>query len=193
MAISRLTSRLFYVPPCCYTACPGRAAVRSRVFRSASNVGPLGGVSKGDLCLPPHLARSFVLLDHLLTFHANALLFQVCPFLCPTPTKNAAAFLLRHLPPGADVQMRRKPGTSTHLHNFSVNKFELRIIFYAKRLESSRIRLPGSQKSTAGAFKYMIVGNVTYGIGYSNSILLFKFTVEFVIVIYDDPAPKANR
>ena len=53
------------------------------------------------------------------------------------------------------------------------------------------IAFPGSQKSTAGAFKYMIVGNVTYGIGYS--ILLFKFTVEFVIVIYDDPAPKANR
>lgn len=46
--------------------------------------------------------------------------------------------------------MRRKPGTSTHLHNFSVSKFELRIIFYAKRLESSRIRLPGSQKSYGG-------------------------------------------
>ena len=111
----------------------------------------------------------------------------------PHPNKKCRSISTAAFASSADVQMRRKPGTSTHLHNFSVNKFELRIIFYAKRLESSRIRLPGSQKSTAGAFKYMIVGNVTYGIGYSNSILLFKFTVEFVIVIYDDPAPKANR
>ena len=104
----------------------------------------------------------------------------------PHPNKKCRSISTAAFASCADVQMRRKPGTSTHLHNFSVRKFELRIIFYAKRLESSRIRLPGSQKSTAGAFKYMIVGNVTYGIGYSNSILLFKITVEFVIVIYDD-------
>lgn len=88
----------------------------------------------------------------------------------PHPNKKCRSISTAAFASCADVQMRRKPGTSTHLHNFSVSKFELRIIFYAKRLESTRIRLPGSQKSTAGAFKYMIVGNVTYGISFKLKI-----------------------
>lgn len=47
----------------------------------------------------------------------------------PHPNKKCRSISTAAFASCADVQMRRKPGTSTHLHNFSVSKFELRIIF----------------------------------------------------------------
>ena len=47
----------------------------------------------------------------------------------PHPNKKCRSISTAAFASCADVQMRRKPGTSTQLQNFSASKFELRIIF----------------------------------------------------------------